>query len=441
MTRKEIVRILEFRQAGLSLSQIGERMGVHRTTIKRALQKFDENRGGKVSSTNERAPDPKLYNQVVDSTDIDGQISLVRMDRPAGPEELAKLAGLDLNKWIPKYPKIKTWQGMGKVKVGDKEKLEKIQLYASSCAFEPLMAEPVERAIVDFIDRNVKAKPAPLKTRLDAARKRVIDNPQMLVAGWWDTHLGMYAWNVEVGASFDLDIALRRMKNSFDDLLLEVEKFPISKVVLPVGNDLLHYDSVKKTTTFGDHHLDCDTRYSKVYLGATESFVHIIDGFLELGIPEIHVPYVPGNHDYTSGFCIASFLSAWYRNDPRVTFDLGFNPRKYIVHGGTVIGFDHGKDVKDAQYPIVLACEAKELWAKSTWREMQIGHTHQRKEHYFKGVTPTNGVLVRTNPSLSGTDAWHHGKGFLGEPLKSMEAWRYDHTGYRGSHVALARDN
>ena len=201
----------------------------------------------------------------------------------------------------------------------------------------------------------------------------------------------------------------------------------------------MHFDSVRQTTTYGDHHLDVDTRYQKVYLGALKCLTYIIEGFLSI-CDDVEIIYVPGNHDYTSGFTLAVALDQRYLRDPRVKTNLDMNPRKYITHGGTVIGFDHGKDVREANYPTVLACEAKELWAGSTWREMQIGHTHQRKERWYKGTTPTNGVLVRTNPSLSGTDAWHHGKGFLGEPIKSMEAWRYDESGYRGSHVALARD-
>jgi hypothetical protein len=433
--------ILRLRAEGNNLSEIARLTGTHRQTVKKVVRKFDSEGGAKVSSSDGKPPDPKEYNRVVDSTDLDGSVELIRMDRPASPQELQALADLDPRKWRPKHVRINTWQGSAKVKykVGamETEKLEKIPLYQSRVTFERLVTEPVERAIEEYIRENV----TPLEPdRSIAAQKRVLKDPHIVVAGWWDTHLGMYAWNKEVGADFDLDIAMRRIKNSVDDLVEELKKYQIQEVIMPVGNDLLHYDSVKKTTTYGDHWLDCDTRYSRVYLGALQSLTYMVDSFLLHLCDKVKVVYVPGNHDYTSGFTLAVALDQRYLNDPRVETELGMNPRKYVKHGGTVIGFDHGKDVKAAQYPIVLACEAKELWADSTWREMQIGHTHQRREAWYKGTTPTNGVLVRTNPSLSGTDAWHHGKGFLGEPIKSVEAWRYDTTGYRGSHVALARD-
>jgi hypothetical protein len=250
----------------------------------------------------------------------------------------------------------------------------------------------------------------------------------------------MYAWNMEVGADFDVDIAVRRVFNAIDDLMVELSLYPLSRIWIPVGNDFIHYDSVKHTTTFGDHFLDTDTRYAKVYQAAVMCMSYLIERCLEQ-CDDVEVFYVPGNHDTTTSYCLTSTLDQRYRLDDRVKVDLSMSPRKYKTYGGVILGFDHGKDCKPGQYPVIFGEEAKEHWSACTYKEVQIGHRHQRWERNYDGITPTNGILLRMNPSLCNVDSWHHRKGLIGEPVKSVECWRYDKIGYRGSHVAWARDD
>ncbi len=441
-TTDQVRKMVTLRKQGLSMRAIGRELGFATATITKYIRDFaGEGGGGIVTEAGTAPPKNHSHNKLVDSTDIDGTIELVRLDRPASPEELAALAGLDPKKWVPTHSRVNTWQGYGKLKstVGDvtTETMDKIQLYQSKASFKRLITENVEEAVADFMRSNVKPLPKPSKAELK--KRKLSAEAQMLCWGFWDAHLGMYAWNKEVGEDFDLDIAMKRIFNSIDDMIEELKGYEIEKLIMPCGNDFLHYDSVKKTTTFGDHYLDCDSRYGKVFQGALMALAYMVERALEL-TDDVEILYVPGNHDYTSAFGLCVALDQRFRNDPRVSSDLSMNPRKYRTYGGTLLGFDHGKDVKATSYPVVVATEAKEMWANSTWREMQIGHTHQRRETMYHGMTPVNGILVRTNPSLSNVDAWHHSKGFLGEPLKSVEAWRYDRTGYRGSHVVFARD-
>jgi len=438
----QIRQIVTLRKQGLSVRAIGRELGFASATVSKYLRDFaGEGNGGIVTEPGSGPPKSDAYNKVVDSTDIDGSIELVRLERPASPEELAKLAGLDPKKWIPTHSRLNTWQGYGKVKTKagplEQEVMEKIQLFQSKASFKRIITENVEEAIAQYVREVVP--PLPKKPSKAKNIKAGVE-AQMLCWGFWDAHLGMYAWNKEVGEDFDMGIATRRCLNSIDDMIDELEGYPLSHILMPIGNDFMHFDSVKQTTTFGDHHLDCDSRYAKVFLGALQCLTYMVEQALERLNVDIELIYVPGNHDYTSSFALTVALDQRFLFDKRVTADLSMNPRKYRTHGGTLLGFDHGKDVKATSYPVIVATETKELWANSTWREIQIGHTHQRRETMYHGLTPVNGILVRTNPSLSNVDAWHHSKGFLGEPLKSVEAWRYDHTGYRGSHVVFARD-
>ncbi len=106
-----------------------------------------------------------------------------------------------------------------------------------------------------------------------------------------------------------------------------------------------------------------------------------------------------------------------------------------------MIGLTHGDGISPEQLSLIFSTEFKEEWGKSTYREINIGHLHQKRERSFQGVTPLNGLTVRVHPALTNVDAYHHSHGLIGEPIKAVEAWRYDRTMVRGSHMVRARDD
>lgn len=426
-----VQRIIALRREGKSCREIAREVGAHYTTVASYVRSYQP------AGVRGEPPPPRAVGEVLDRTDVDGTVEVLRMDRPATVEELMRACKLDPRIWIPQYFKPNIWQGYGKIKGKDGERFEKVNLFQSKLCLKRILAEEVEAAILDFVREHVKPLPRPA-----AGRPRVGDGdaPGFLVCwGLWDTHLGMYAWNSEVGASFDVNIARRRILNSIDDMVTELRPYKVDRIVMPVGNDFMHFDSVRQTTAFGHHFLDTDTRFAKVFRIGVECLCYMVDRAREVA-GRVDVLYVPGNHDTTSSYALCSVLEARYREDPAVRVDLGANPRKYVTHGGVLLGFDHGGDARPGQLALVFAQEAREHWSKSTYREVQVGHTHQRRERAYEGVVPNNGVLVRTNPALCNNDMWHHRQALVGEPMKSVEAWRYDAVGYRGSHVTWARD-
>lgn len=435
-----IQQILDMRRRGVGAKDIADQFKINRSTVWQYCKKYlipEVAAAAATSGSGEPPPDRAEHGQMVDTTEHNGEASCYRMDRPATVEEIMAACKLDPLRWVPQYYKPNSWQGFYKVKDGSGGH-QKVRLYQSKAVFKRVVAEGMEDAVLQFVREHVTPVP------LDASRGRFGKHPgkKDFAVSWgiWDAHLGMYAWQSEVREDFDLSMATRRVINSIDDMVLELAPYSIEKVWMPVGNDFMHFDSVRHTTAFGEHFLDTDTRYAKVYLAALKCLAHMVDRALEVA-DEVDVIYVPGNHDITSSFTLCAALGQRYKDDPRVKVDLGANPRKYRSHGGVLIGYDHGQDCRADQYPLIFGTEAKEQWSASTYREVQVGHTHQRRERNYAGVIPTNGLLVRTNPSLCNVDAWHHRQGLIGEPVKSVEAWRYDRVGYRGSHVAWARDD
>lgn len=407
-------------------AEIADRVGCSERHVRTILA---ANRPG--TPTGGPPPPPAELDHVKDTTEVDGCVEVTKLDRLLSPDELAALAGLDPALWVCAHYTPNTWQGFYRLPTGGHQK---VQLFQSKATFRRLIAPDLRDGILEWARQNVAPLSAP---ELPAMDHRTRD--QLAVWGLWDAHLGMYAWGDEVGASFDLDIARRRVLNSIDDVSLELSLYPLAEVVMPVGNDYMHFDSCRMTTAHGEHRLDVDTRYGKVYGVALDCLARMVDRALQLA-PKVTVIYVPGNHDYTSSFTLCAALQQRYLNDPRVSVDLGPSPRKYVRRRGVIVGFDHGADCRPDQLARIMAHECAEHWSASTYREIQVGHTHQKRATQYPATTPLNGILVRTQPALCNTDAWHHSKGFVGnEP--AVEATRYDAATFRGSHAAPARDD
>ena len=425
-----ILRMVELRKQRMSCREIAKIVGCHPATVAKKLKTYAENNGS-ITMDIEPGAAPPTTDRVMNRVDLDGTIEVVTQDRPPSPEEMLDLCQLDRTKWIPQNYRGNLWQGFYKVKDGDGHR--KVNLVQSRISCKRIITEELEHAILEFVRENVTAIPC---THYQTTSSISEADTQMLCWGLWDAHIGSYAWNSEVGADWDVDIACHRIFQSVDDIVSEAKLYPISRVLMPIGNDFLHFDSVRATTAMGDHYLDVDTRFARVYLAGLKCLSYMVERAVEIA-GHVEIIYVPGNHDTSSSFTLCAALAQRYRNDPRILVDLSANPRKYRSHGGTLIGFDHGT-VKPERLAMNLATEARDLWGNSTYREVQIGHKHQRRERMFEGVVPTNGILVRTNPSLCNVDIWSHRQGMTGEPMKSVEGWRYDTLGYRGSHVSWA---
>lgn len=416
-SKATLAKIHELRCAGANFTEIAQRLGLDRGTVARRYREAYPESGG-----------PPPLGATVQHA---GQSFEVEVDEPLTLDEICQKWDVDRKEWSPEFFKANTWQGFYRLQTEDGHR--KVRLYQTKASFKRLVADDVRKGVEAFARRVVM----PLKPPKGVRPRR---GEYAVSWGLWDAHIGMYAWRSEVGADYDADIAARRICNSIDDMMLELSPYKIDRIFMPVGNDYMHFDSARMQTAFGEHSLDVDTRFARVYTIAIHCLAYMVDRALEL-TDRVEILYVPGNHDYTASLTLTACLQQRYRNDKRVKVDMGANPRKYRRYGGSLICWDHGHECKPNQYALIFGTEAKDDWAKTSYREVQIGHKHQKWEKVYEGVIPTNGLTIRRHPALCNVDAWHHGKGWIGEPMKAVEAFRYDQQGYRGSHCVWARDD
>lgn len=157
----------------------------------------------------------------------------------------------------------------------------------------------------------------------------------------FDAHFGKLAWAAETGENYDLKICTRDFLAAGEALLQQLTNYPIEKIVIPIGNDMLHVDNAAGTTTGGTKQ-DVDTRRAKAYLAAKLALIKLIE--MARLIAPVHVVVVPGNHDRETMFFLGDTVESRFWNCPDVTVDNAPALRKYFEYGNTLLGFTHGSE-------------------------------------------------------------------------------------------------
>lgn len=240
----------------------------------------------------------------------------------------------------------------------------------------------------------------------------------------YDAHFGLLAWGAETGESYDLKIATARYESAVRDLAEKIAPFKPEKILMPLGNDFYHINNPEGETPASRHHLDVDGRMGKVFDAGVDAVLNSTKILTE--IAPVEYIWVPGNHDPETSFFLCRVIQAYYHRDKNVSVDTGPAARKYRHFGCNLIGFTHGNEERHADLPNIMAGEMKTAWSQSTCYEWHTGHFHKRKETRYLAADTFGAVVVRTIPSIAGTDAWHFRKGYV-KGNRVAEAFVFSH--------------
>lgn len=251
-------------------------------------------------------------------------------------------------------------------------------------------------------------------------KRSKIADPHMFVVDPADIHIGKLALAAETGQDYNIQIAKDRCIEGVHGLMAKVQAFPLEEITLVIGNDVLHFDTTKRTTTSGTPQ-DTDGQLHQIYLEGLDLYVQLIDYLL--GFADIRVVYNPSNHDYMSGYMLAQTLAAWYRNSKNITFDVSIRHRKYFSYGRNLIGTSHGDGAKHTDMPTLMAQEHPD-WSNTVqqYRYIYLHHLHHRKVTRWQSATDTQGVTVHILRSPSAPDGWHDRNGFC-DALPAVEGF------------------
>ena len=246
-----------------------------------------------------------------------------------------------------------------------------------------------------------------------------------------DLHMGSRSWRHTTGADYDLNIASAVVAKASANLISRGNALHVVRRSIVLAGDTMHFDTVSGTTTSGTY-LDRDSRLQKAIDTASAAIFRAVEHSADTTPTDVLI--VPGNHDSALSFALQKILIERYRNDRRVTVNGEFTSRKYLTHGGNLIGVTHGDKAKK-KLAGIMALEASSLWSKCRHREWHVGHLH----HQAAEISTIDGVIVRTHPTIVPPDAWHVESGFIGSE-RAMQGFIYSPEGGLAElHMAYAR--
>lgn len=221
-----------------------------------------------------------------------------------------------------------------------------------------------------------------------------------------DLHMGLYAWGKESGQNWDIKIAKKAYAETFSAIS---RKTPQTETAVVLGGgDQMHADNSFNRTLASGHALDVDGRYDLVL----ETTCHLFAEFVVMALQrhkKVIVRILKGNHDEHSSVALAYFLSAWFRNEPRVTVDVDPNLFWCMQFGSVMLFATHGHTIKPQNVPGVMAGNYPEIWGATKYRYGHCFHIH----HKTKLRDESGGATVETHPSPSARDVYNWGSGYV----------------------------
>lgn len=230
-----------------------------------------------------------------------------------------------------------------------------------------------------------------------------------------DLQLGRLVMAEEAGKESTPELYLSRAEKAMNELLSV--KYPILKILFPIGNDFFNSNTSENMTVHGTPQRD-DVRWQRTYTLAKKSMIKIIETMSQVAPVDILV--VKGNHDEERIFYFGDTLDSWFHNNKNVHVDNRPIGRKYYSFGKVLLAYAHGYYDRENKLDSLMAYEQPKLWAKSEYREWHLGDKHHKKDVLVSTEELENGVMVRIFRSLADPSVWEYDKGYVGS-LKAVE--------------------
>lgn len=351
-------------------------------------------------------------------------------------DQLLDHAKVDRDIWEVAEVRINNWEvaGKRKVAVGETktEELWKTGLRQIAVKLRRKAPKTIQEGIQGLIGKMPKAPP---KRKI---RKTTV--PHHLVEfSLYDCHLGKLCWGKQTGSEdYDLEIACSDYAHAIDRMVQQVAPYSVEEIVIPIGNDFLHFDDFStKATTKGTVVDSTDDRPTKVFRAGFSVLKQAVDVALDVA-EKVTLVWVPGNHDYHASWYMVELLGHHFSREQRVSVD-NSETRKYKLFGKNLIGWDHGEGMSLDKLAHVFPIEAAKHWSQSTFRYLRVGHFHKKKEIKHISKDTYEGVRVDVIPSLSATDAWHYRNGYIGSQRAAEVAVWHKEAGMIASFTVEAQ--
>ena len=274
-----------------------------------------------------------------------------------------------------------------------------VTLYASFITVKPIAESELPlRKIAEFFDKLDRNYSLPVLSE----NQTYLEGSKMLLIDIADLHMNLQASVFTTGNEYNCDIAEKLFFYVIEDILTRTQHYNFEEIVFCVGGDMLNGDNLSGSTTKGTPQTS-DVHYYDAYERLCAMTIKAIDLLKEKC--KVNVIYVMGNHDELTGFKLAKYIDAWFRNDDRVSVDYQPMARKYKLYGKTLFCFAH--DGKVQKLPAIIADEARQYWSQAETVEVFLQHLHTEQV-----LSEDNNIRIQRLPTISGRSKWSADKGY-----------------------------
>lgn len=326
-----------------------------------------------------------------DGTYTSDKLICIKEDELKNPISLLKAHGFDIREWELVSARNNIWNVYSK-----QDGIQK--LYSSKIVVKPKEQTIDYDRINEWFDKLDRKYSLPvIKTS-----NEYLKGNKCLLIDIADLHLNLQATMFSTGNEYNCEIAEKLFFYVISDILSRVEKYQFNKIIFCIGGDMLNGDNLLGSTTKGTPQ-DSDLLYFDAVEKLYAMTIKAID-ILKQKAP-VDVIYISGNHDELSGYKLAKFIDAWFRNDENVTVDYSPLPRKYVKFGRTLFAFAHDGNIKTL--PRLIADEARKYWSDIDTTEVFLQHLHTEQV-----LTEEYNMRIQRLPTISAKSDWAVNKGF-----------------------------
>jgi len=331
-----------------------------------------------------------------------------------------KKADIDMAIWEVERVVVNGWDVTMKLRHGNDDKPFRSQNQQIKVWLRRKVSISIERAVDNLLKRLEKKSPKTSKMKRSKSQSK-----HALEVCLMDPHYGMRCFAPGADIDWSPDLCANMVLETLDEIILLSKPYaPFEQIILPLGNDFFHTDSIWQTTTQGTPQPEADAYYH-TFIGGESLAIDIVDKLKQLA--PVMLYSIPGNHDRTTSFMLGRILRAYYYNDKNVTVYADESPYKFHRYGVNLIGYEHGHSVQQIRLAALMANECPEDWlaTKHGYREWHLGDQH-RKGSSKPAMLEEQGVSVEYLPGLTAPNEWHRLKSFNWQKRGSM-AFVWDH--------------
>lgn len=268
----------------------------------------------------------------------------------------------------------------------------------------------------------------------------------LLVIDLADVHFLKLCVQSETGHVYNREVARHRVIEGTKSLLRMAKPWGIGRILYVMGNDILHVDGPRTSTTSGTYQ-DSDGTIFEGFMDAGDALETSINE--ASGVADVDLIHCMSNHDWLMGWALTQAVAGRLRTNPRVRatkYNISERHRKYYRFERNLFGLTHGDGAKEEKLYGVMVKEAREHISDCLNLYWLLHHVHHkirktRGEIEFLREKDHNGMtaLISGLPMIEGAnlnieyvrspsppDGWHDRNAYVNR--QAVECFIYHPT-------------